>query len=108
MIIRERRLPFILLQSAVLVLATVLFFVHFRHPIFLTSSSGINDAVGFVLAVAFPFLAWLSLLRVGRGWGTAVFVVGIVPMLAYSAFMLLMALLVHSGTELVKEQLWNG
>jgi hypothetical protein len=67
-----------------LLAATALFFVQVRHPVVISSSRVVNEAIGCALAFILPWLVLVRISFLWRWWARALAIVLVLPLLLYT------------------------
>jgi hypothetical protein len=72
---------------------SAIFFWQLRHPILRLEWPVANELLGFACALCLPWLTAAAILRIGRWWSTTIALIAVIPLLLYSAVVLLSSLM---------------
>lgn len=99
-------------NAALLCVGSGLFFWQLRHPIILFSSRGLNDFLGFGVALILPWLIAVAVFRIGRRWSKAIAIVAVLPLLLYTLVWTVDGILTGYGSSIgfdrFAETQWRG
>jgi hypothetical protein len=104
------------MNAALLCGGSAIFFWQLRHPIVRFASPVVNDLLGFALGLGLPWLAVISISRIGRWWSNAAAIAAVLPLLLYS-FVFFLAFVMTGlaykdghdlGFDRFAETHWNG
>jgi hypothetical protein len=68
---------------------SAVFFWQLRHPILRSEWPIVNELLGGVLGLLLPWLTAAAIFRIGRWWSSAIALVAVIPLLLYSAVLLI-------------------